>query len=165
MIGALDEVDLLEALGSLRANGEIPDLIIAGEAERELGFRDIEMANVVREVEAVIERVILLLAVSVLEAHDHRSLFRYFFPWFLGGPAADAAQEMDGACRDSARHTHRFWHLGWKFPAMAVEEDDVRNGIVERVDQVERHAAKALRAPVIEHQSLTIMFVVVEHSQ
>ena len=72
-VAALDQLDPLDRLGPAGADGEVADLL-AAELEGELRAGDVDGADVVGELDAVAQGVVLVLAVSVVEADDHRDV-------------------------------------------------------------------------------------------
>ena len=66
-----DQLDLGERLAAGGMNGEVADLL-AAQVEGELGAGHVDAADVVGEVLAVLERVVLGLAVGVVQPDDQR---------------------------------------------------------------------------------------------
>jgi len=153
----LDTVDLRFLLG---LNRQVAELLVA-QLEGELGFGDVDLTDVIREVDTVLERVILGGAVCIMQPDDHRGRT-------LGGggeaPAAHAAQQVDCLGRGVAGYTDRLGHILGNVTVRAVEHDGVGHPIAARIDEQERHAECGLGRPVGEDHPLFEPLLVEEHA-
>src|SRR2546423_15406948 len=69
LIRTFDEFNTVNLVAALRVNGQVTNLP-AIEVKGELGAGHIDTANIVREMLAVLEGMVLHLAVLVVKAHD-----------------------------------------------------------------------------------------------
>src|SRR5687768_11315081 len=88
-VGPLDELDPLDLVPPLGNDGQVANLP-ALEVESKFGSGHVNFANIVREVFAVLERMVFSAAVLVMEADDER---HGTLDTPREAPAAYAAQE------------------------------------------------------------------------
>src|SRR4051794_12093053 len=142
-----DKLDRRQRLGAFDGNGQVANLSTP-QIKRELRMGHIDAADVVGEMVAVQQLVVLDLTVGVTQPHDHGDGSFGRISAVGIAPTGDAREQMNRLGRETAGKRNRARHRRWNLAFGAIEDYRIGPLAVFRIDKREGDAIKRLGRPV-----------------